>query len=145
MAGVTVMEVTVGCTPVPDRLMVMEEFEALLVITTLPETLPAAAGANVTATLVLWPEANVIPDMPVALNPAPETTTLEIVALALPEFVSVALKELLLPVLTLPKLRLDELKVSCAEAVGWDVLVGGTEELMVDPTVSTAVPDWLAA
>lgn len=41
-----------------------------------------------------------------ALKPAPETATLEIVMLEFPVFFSVTLRELLLPTLMLPKLKL---------------------------------------
>ena len=43
---------------------------------------------------------------PLALKPVPETVTLERVTLELPVFVRLALSELLLPTLTVPKLRL---------------------------------------
>ncbi len=49
---------------------------------------------------------------PLALNPVPVTTTLEIVRLALPAFVSVTPCELLLPATTLPKSRLLALALS---------------------------------
>src|SRR5882672_4699964 len=44
--------------------------------------------------------------MPLALNPVPDTVTLEIVTFEFPLFVSVAPKELLLPMFTVPKPRL---------------------------------------
>ena len=50
---------------------------------------------------------SVVPEAtPLAVKPAPETTTLEIVMLAFPVFFRVTLRELLLPTLTLPKLKL---------------------------------------
>ena len=93
--------------PVPDKLIVVGELAALLVTTTLPDTTPDPEGAKLTFTLMLCPGLKMMPDRPVALKPEPETLTLEIVALELPELVRVALKELLLPVSMLPKLKLD--------------------------------------
>jgi hypothetical protein len=49
---------------------------------------------------------------PLALKPAPEMPTFEMVTLALPLFVSATLSELLLPVFTLPKLKLVVLNPS---------------------------------
>ena len=103
--------------PVPDKLIVVGELAALLVTTTLPDTAPDPEGAKLTFTLVLCPGLKMMPDRPVALKPEPETPTLEIVALELPELVRVALKELLLPVSMLPKLKLDGFTVNWAEAV----------------------------
>lgn len=115
MAGVTVMEVTVGgSTPAPDKLIV-GELVALLTTTTLPEAVPDSEGAKVTFTFALCPGLRMMPDRPVALKPGPETPTLEIVALELPEFVTVALRELLLPILTLPKFKLEGLALNFAE------------------------------
>jgi hypothetical protein len=50
------------------------------------------------------------------LNPAPVTSTLEIVTFAFPLFVRIALSELLLPTTTLPKSRLFVLEVRSAVA-----------------------------
>jgi hypothetical protein len=51
--------------------------------------------------------------MPLAVKPGPAMMTLEMLILALPEFVKVTPKTLLLPTVTLPKLRVDVLTVSC--------------------------------
>ena len=48
---------------------------------------------------------------PLALKPAPETLTLEIVTFELPEFVRPTVKRLLLPTFTFPKLKLVGLAV----------------------------------
>ena len=73
------MEVSVGgCTPVPDKLIVVGELAALLVTTTPPDAAPDPEGAKLTFTLVLCPGLKMIPDRPVALKPEPETLTLEI-------------------------------------------------------------------
>ena len=106
---------TVCCveTPVPDTAIVEGEFVALLVIATAPFTAPALVGANCTVTVTDWFGFSVSPElMPLAVTPAPDTFTAEIVTLALPVFVTDTLCELLLPVFTLPKLTLEELKLS---------------------------------
>ena len=80
-----VMEVTVGCTPEPDSVIPFGELAALLVMVTVPDTAPVPDGAKVTLTLVLCPGLRMTPDRPVALKPAPDTLTLEMVALDVPE------------------------------------------------------------
>jgi hypothetical protein len=109
------MELTVGCTPEPDKLILVGEFVALLVTVTRPDTLPVLDGAKVTFRIVFCPGPRMIPDAPVALKPGPETLTLEMVALELPELVRVALKVLLVPMLTAPKVKLEGLAVNCDE------------------------------
>ena len=54
---------------------------------------------------------------PLALKPAPETVTLEMVTFEFPVLVRLALSELLLPTFTLPKLRLVGFAVSTKVAV----------------------------
>jgi hypothetical protein len=100
---------TVGGVTIPmaDKEMVAGEFVALLATATLPVTLPAAEGANVTFRGTDWLGVRVVPtERPVALNPVPETDTLETVTFEFPLFVSVALNELVFPTFTFPKLRL---------------------------------------
>ena len=80
---------------------------------TLPVTLPVAAGAKVTFRVALWPAVRTCPtEVPLTLNPGPEMLTLEIVTLEFPEFVSFAESVLLLPTLTLPKLKADTFALS---------------------------------
>jgi hypothetical protein len=99
-------------TPVPEREIVSGEFLALLETETLPVTLPAPDGAKVAVNVATCPGANITPEeRPAALNPAPETVTLEIVTLEFPAFVSVMLLELLLDTFTLPKFNEDELEL----------------------------------
>jgi hypothetical protein len=96
----------IGTVPLPLRAMV-GEFVALLATDTLPVTLPAAVGANVTFSVADWLGDKIVPGvMPLALNPVPVGVTLEIVTFEFPLFVSVALKELVFPTFTFPKLRL---------------------------------------
>jgi hypothetical protein len=77
-------------TPVPVRVIVAGEFEALLVTLTLPVALPTTAGAKVTLTLAVCPGDKTSPvTPPPALKPAPETVTFEIVTLKFPMLVRV--------------------------------------------------------
>ena len=94
--------------PVPDKLTVVGEFVALLVIVTLaPLTAPAVVGANVTVRVEDCPGVSTVPfGTPLALNPAPVTVTPEIVMFELPLFVSDVVSELSVPSPTLPKDRL---------------------------------------
>jgi hypothetical protein len=86
----------------------MGEFVALLVTTTSPCTLPAAAGANATLSVVDWSGPRIVPAAaPPWLNPAPETLTLEIVTSAFPRLVRVTLNELVLSTFTVPKFKLS--------------------------------------
>jgi hypothetical protein len=92
-------------TPVPDK-AIAGEFVALLTTLTLPLTAPATVGANVTLKVAVWLGVNVVPATPVALNPAPDTVTEDIVTFEFPVFVSVTFSVLLLASFTLLKLRL---------------------------------------
>jgi hypothetical protein len=61
-----------GATPVPDKGMFRVELGAFEVIVTLPLTLPADDGVNVTVKVALWPAVNVIGVViPPRLNPVP--------------------------------------------------------------------------
>jgi hypothetical protein len=107
-------ECCMGCTPVPERAIVVGEFAALLVRVTLPAALPLAAGVKVAFNVALCPVFRVVPvGTPPALKPGPPMLTFEIVAAEPPELVSVTLRVLLLPTFTLLKLRLGGLLVNC--------------------------------
>src|SRR5205823_4170465 len=94
-------------TPAPETVMVAGELLALLTNETDPDTAPVADGANTTVAVTLPPAATVIPAVtPVTLIPAPETLTAEIVAVALPAFVSFTVWLELLLTARLPKIRL---------------------------------------
>jgi hypothetical protein len=98
---------------VPETEIVSGEFTALLVIVTLPVTLPEAAGANVTFIVTDAPGLRMSPvEMPLTVKPAPEIVTLEIETLEPPVFFSVTGCVLLLPTFTFPKLRLEVLELS---------------------------------
>ena len=60
---------------------------ALLATVTLPDTLPAPAGVNVTLNVAFCPGVRICPvDTPLALNPGPDTLTFETVTLEFPLF-----------------------------------------------------------
>lgn len=103
----SVTECETGWTPVPVREIVLGEFVALLVTVTLPVALPVAAGANVTFKVAVWPGVRICPeDTPAAVNPGPEMLTPETVTDEFPPLVNVTGRMVLLPRLTLEKLKL---------------------------------------
>ncbi len=80
---------------------------ALLFTVKLPLTLPAAVGANAMFSVADCPGVKTVPEAtPLALNPVPDRVTPEIVTFELPVLLSVELSVLLLPTVTLPKLKL---------------------------------------
>src|ERR1700675_158202 len=98
----------------PDKVIDAGEFEALLVMVTLPVTLPVTAGPKVTFKVAICPAAIMSPlGTPLALNPGPEMLTLEMVMLELPESVNVKVWLLVVPTFTFPKLKFDALAVNC--------------------------------
>jgi hypothetical protein len=98
---------------VPENEIVNGEFEALLMIVTLPVTLPEAAGAKITFMVTDAPGLRISPvEMPFTLKPAPEIVTFEMETLEPPVFVSVTGCVLLLATFTFPKLRLEALVLS---------------------------------
>ena len=61
-----------GVTAVPDNGMARVGFEAVEVMVTLPVTLPADAGVNVTVKVALWPAVSVVGVViPLRLKPVP--------------------------------------------------------------------------
>jgi len=117
----------------PDRAIVAGEFVALMPTVTLPKTEPVAAGVNVTFKIALWPEFKIVPaEMPLAPKPGPEMLVLEIVMLDLVEFVKVSPRVVLLPTITLPKFKMDELSISgCVPCVA--------ETMPVHPELTTTI------
>ena len=92
------------------------EFVALLATDTLPAALPDAAGVKVAVKVAVCPGLRISPEeTPLALKPAPETVTFEIVTLELPAFVSVTVCVLLLDTFTLPKLKEDALELRSSD------------------------------
>ena len=104
---VSVTECDDAETPVPVSDTFVGEPVALLAIDTLPFTVPAVAGVNVTVRTAVWFGVRIKPEVtPLALNPAPVKVTLEIVTFEFPLFFRVVVSALLLPVFTLPKGKL---------------------------------------
>lgn len=96
-----------GVTAVPDNGIVRVGFEAVEAMVTLPLTLPADVGVNVTVKVALWPAVNVAGVViPLRLKPVPLIPTCEIVTLEAPVLVNVSERDWLLPTIKLPKLRL---------------------------------------
>jgi hypothetical protein len=104
--------------PVPERGMFNVGFDAVEVSVTVPETAPAAVGANETLNVAVCPAVSVTGAvMPVRLNPEPLLiATWEMVTLDPPVFVTVSERVCLLPTVTVPKLRLVGLEVSAPAA-----------------------------
>ena len=103
---VSVTECDTGWTPVPDSVTLAGELVALLVTFTLPGMSPVADGVNVTLSVAVWPGVTICPDeTPLAVYPAPEMVTFEIVTLEFPPLVKATGRMLLLPILTLEKFR----------------------------------------
>ena len=97
----------------PDRVMVMGEFLALLVIVRLPAKFPAVKGVNVVRTEVNCKGPTVRPEaLPLAVNPGPETEIPEIVTLELPVLVNMTVCSALLASPALPKFKLLTLATS---------------------------------
>ena len=115
---VSVTECATGWTPVPDRETVASELVALLVTVAVPVRIPVAAGVKVTFSIAVCPGVKICPvETPLAVYPAPEILTLEMVTFEFPALVIVAPRTLLPPRLTFPKLRLVALAASCPEEV----------------------------
>lgn len=93
--------------PVPESGRLTAPLDALLVTVSVPLKVPAAVGENLMLIVVLCPAA-IVAGRVGAVNEKSwlEIETLLMVTEAGPEFVAVAVKVLLLPAATLPKLRL---------------------------------------
>ena len=82
----------------PLRGIVVGELVAVLTTFRLPETLPVAVGANLTASERLWPGARVAaPEKPLTLNPGPAAVTCEMLTEPVPLLVTVNGNELVVP------------------------------------------------
>jgi len=98
----------------PLKAIEIGEFGALLTTCTIPEALPLVVGANTTLNVLFAPAVIVIgkPLMPLTLKPVPLTLTCETDTEAEPVFDKVIVCELLLLVLTVPKLAVEGLATS---------------------------------
>ena len=91
---------------------------ALLATATLPVVLPAVAGVNVAVKVAVCPGVMMSPvETPLALKPAPEMMTPEIVTFEFPPLVNVTVWLLLLDRFTLPKLKVEALELRTSVAV----------------------------
>ena len=128
-----------ACAPVPERVIVAGEFEASLVTVTLPGMDPVPAGAKVTFRVAVCPGVKICPDeTPAAVYPAPEMVTFDMVTFEFPPLVKITGRTLLLPILTVEKLRLVlltlRMRVAAAGGVpGWLVAVLGALVTPVQP------------
>jgi hypothetical protein len=137
-----------NCPPLPAKVIVNAPAELPIVMA--PTALPVAEGANVTFSAAVCPGVNrVFATTPLAVNPAPLTTTLDIVTFALPAFVSVTPCELALPNNTLPKSRLLVLALSSAVvavALPFVAIINGElGALLVNETEPVTFPAELGA
>ena len=136
-------EFDTGCTPEPDRVIVDGELLASLLTVVLPFKVPVDYGVNVTFNVVVCPGFRMSPlEVPLTVYPAPETLTFEMVTLEFPAFVKVTPRVLLLPILTLPNDRLDELAFSsrvAAVTVNIAALLVVLPALLVTTTVNCAL------
>jgi hypothetical protein len=137
--------VCVAVAPVPESDNVVGVFEALLATDTLPDTVPAAVGANFTWKVALCPAATVIGNVrPLTLYPAPVTFACEMVTLAVLA-VRVTVFDTLLPTFTLPKLREVGLAASVPTAAAplpWSCTAAvGFVASLVNATLPLAVPE----
>src|SRR5271170_3501047 len=118
---------------------------ALLATITVPLALPAAVGVKSTLSVADWPGVRTRPELtPPAVNAALEELTPETVMFEFPVLVSVTLSDSLLPVLTLPKLKLVGLAPSVCVAARPVPLraidVGEPGALVVSETLPEALP-----
>jgi len=95
-----------SCTAAPDSAIIAGEFVALLTTETLPVTLPTAVGAKAIFNEAFCPAAKVRGSVsPLAVKPAPETLSCEMLTLELPVLLKVTVWLPLLPTFTFPKLN----------------------------------------
>jgi len=118
----------------------------LLTTVTLPERLPAEAGANVTVKEVDCPTARLSGNaIPLALKPVPLSLTCEMETLEFPVLVTVKLCVAVVPVVRLPKLSDVGLADSCKAEATPDPLSGILKAGFVALFVSVRLPERLPA
>jgi hypothetical protein len=95
-----------GVTPVPESVIVAGEPVALLVMVTVPLSLPATVGLKIALKVSFCEGVSVIGVLaPLSEYPVPATAIWEICTFALPVFVTDTVCVEFVPVLTFPKLR----------------------------------------
>ena len=103
-----------ACTPEPDTGIFTGAVVALLVMEMLPDRFAAEMGRKVTSKVAVCEGPRIKPaETPLVVKTALGVVTLEIVRFEFPELVSEMLSELLAPTVTLPKLKVDGLALSC--------------------------------
>lgn len=121
-------ECAVAAVPMPKRAITVVPVVALLATLMLPLACPLLAGANVAVNAALWAGESTIPEeIPLALNPGPETLRPEIVTLPVPPFVSVTVCTPSPDTGTLPKFKL----VALAPRINVGALTVNTAALLV--------------
>lgn len=126
----------------PDSAIESGELLALLATETVPVAAPAADGVKVVVRVADWPGFTITPLIPVALKPAPDTVTLEMVTAEFPAFVRVTVFVPLAETLTLPKFKDDTLEFRMREeavTVRVAVLLVTLPALLDTVTVNCAV------
>src|SRR5258708_11981247 len=139
-------ECELNCPPLP--VSAIDSPPALLATAMDPAALPVSDGANTTLSAAVCPGANVVlAPAPLAVNPAPVTSTLEIVTFAFPLFLTTIPSELLLPTSTLPQSRLLALELSTDDASTalplWEIAsteFGPFPLTLIDPVAFPAPP-----
>ena len=148
LAGETLMA---GWTPVPVMAKPGAVPGASLAIPTVPPRSPVDAGANVTFNWADWPAARVAgAAMPDSVYAAPEANTLEMCTTPWPVFVTVALRTLLVPTDTLPKVSVEGFRVrwptGALVAVPESAIVFGEDgSLLVTVMLPVSLPAALGA
>ena len=141
-AQLSVTECATGWTPVPDRETVAGELVALLVTVTLPVTLAADAGVNITFNVAVCAGVKICPvETPLAVNPGPEMLIFAIVTLEFPAFENVTLNTLLLPMLTFGKCKLVLLALS--RSVGTFTVSVATLLVTLPKELPTVTVNWV--
>jgi hypothetical protein len=132
-----------GATPVPVSETAPTAVVVLLVMLTLPVTLPAAVGAKLTDPATLAPAAMFNGRLnPVTVKPVPVGVMADTVNVPVPELVSVKGRAEVVPVFTLPNAMLVGLTESCG-AIPVPVTDTGetaVDELLVKLTLPVTLP-----
>lgn len=134
-----------AATAVPVTATARFEFAAVETMARLPVTVPVEVGAKVTWKLELWPPPRVRGTArPLIRMPEPVALACEMVALVLPEFVTVTLWLCVLPTVTLPNATVAGLMPICpavvpSPATGKDALTGSADGELEDPTTAPTV------
>jgi hypothetical protein len=109
---------------------------------TLSVKVPAADGVNVTTSVAFCPGARVRPsEIPLVVNLAPETFTVETDTVEFPALLSSTLSVLLLPIATFPKFKLEELTFKSDVAATPDPLTATVAGELVVLLMTETVPE----